>query len=814
VSAGEKVLKMAFVFRNAAGNKQTNDLFVTVYQSGLNIDLQFPTTKAILEKDTSYTFSAISSSSASLKMYLDNTLVEGANGETINAPFQFNELGEHKVLVIAENNDGQIAKDSTFLCVRAEQVVEALPSDAKKGITYLDSQSARLVLFAPDKSFVYLLGDFNDWKPMNNYQMKKDEDYFWYDLTDLVSNKEYIFQYYIDGEMLIADPYTEKTSDPNDAEIGNDIYPDLINYPSGKTEGIASVLQTGQQPYQWEINNFAIPQNTKLVIYEMLMRDFTDEHTYQAVIDRLDYLSDLHINVLELMPVNEFEGNNSWGYNPSFYFAPDKYYGPKNDLKKLVDACHKRGIAVVIDMVLNHSYGQSPLVKMYWDETTGRPADNNPWYNDVSPNQVYSWGYDFNHESSYTKELVDSVNSFWMNEYNVDGFRFDFTKGFTNTQGDGMAYDASRIVILERMADEIWKRKPGALVICEHLADGKEEKELAGHGLMLWGNLNSKYCEAAMGYNESGKSDLTQGVYKSRSWTTPNLVTYQESHDEERVAYKCLTWGNALGDYDTKQLTTALNRMELNALFHIPLPGPKMIWQFGELGYDYSINTCDDGVTVSDGCRLAMKPIRWDYKNNPDRSALFQVVGSLNFLKQNYEEFSNPTDFTYSLSGAQKNFHLTFENNHVVAVGNFSLEEKTVNVTFQVTGTWYEYFGNTTIQVAGSSLDITLKPGEYRLYSTRMFQHPEFITTNVGRLTDFSGLEVFPNPVQGQLTVVYKNLKRVEIFNLNGQKIRTFTFSSDKVQHEIDVNSLKPGMYILKGIASENVVLTDKFIKN
>jgi hypothetical protein len=813
VPSGEKVINMSFVFRSSGG--QTNDLIVPVYQSGLNIDIQFPTNQAILEKSTPYTFSAISSSRASLKMYIDGSLVESANGETISAPFQFDAPGEHKVSVTVQSNDGQFASDSTFICVRANQATAALPSGAKKGITYLTNQSARLVLFAPGKSYVYLLGDFNNWQPLNSYQMKKDGNYFWFDLAGLESNKEYIFQYYIDGKSLVADPYTEKISDPaNDSEISPSIYPGLIQYPIGKTEEIASVLQTGQQPYQWEVNSFTIPENRKLLIYEMLMRDFTDEHTYRAVIEKLNYLSDLRINVLELMPVNEFEGNNSWGYNPSFYFAPDKYYGPKNDLKKLIDECHKRGIAVVIDMVLNHSYGQSPLVRMYWDAAQSRPAADNPWYNTVSPNQTYSWGYDFNHESSYTKELVDSVNSFWMEEYNVDGFRFDFTKGFTNKPGDGGAYDASRIVILERMADEIWKRKPGALVICEHLADNLEEKELATHGLLLWGNINHNYGEAAMGYVQGSNSDLSWGVYKQRGWSVPNLVTYQESHDEERLTYKCKTFGSVSGDYNTTQLATALDRMELNALFHIPLPGPKMIWQFGELGYDFSINTCDDGVTISDNCRLAVKPIRWDYQYNPDRSALFQVVASLNFLKQTYEEFSSPSSFTFSLTGAQKNFHLTFENNHVVGIGNFALEEKTVKVSFPVTGTWYDYFRKSDFEVAGNDMDITLMPGEYRLLSTREFLHPLFTTTGNEILKGELGIELFPNPVHNQLNVRCKNIERAEIFNLNGQKVRTFTLNPANIQQIIDVNFLEPGMYILKGITSDNSLLKGRFIKN
>ena len=84
------------------------------------------------------------------------------------------------------------------------------------------------------------------------------------------------------------------------------------------------------------------------------------------------------------MPFNEFEGNNSWGYNPDFYFAPDKYYGPENTLKQFIDSCHAKGIAVVMDIALNHSFGSSPLVQLYWDAANNRPAADNPWFNPVA----------------------------------------------------------------------------------------------------------------------------------------------------------------------------------------------------------------------------------------------------------------------------------------------------------------------------------------------------------------------------------------------------------------------------------------------
>lgn len=814
VATGEKVINVSFVFRNSSGTQQTNDLFVTVYQSGLNLDLTFPTDNAILQMNTSYTFSALASSTASLKLYIDNKLVEDTDGLTIEYTTMFSEPGDHEVLVSAQNSDGLFVADSTFICVMNNQYIEPLPSGSRKGITYLSDQSVRLVLFAPNKSHVFVLGDFNDWKPMTNYQMKKDGDYFWIEITGLQEGKEYVFQYYIDSELLIADPYTEKISDPwNDSSIDSTTYPGLIAFPAGKTEGIASVLQTGQQSYQWQVTDFEIPDNNKLVIYELLVRDFTTAHSYQAIIDKLDYLTDLRINVLELMPVNEFEGNSSWGYNPSFYFAPDKYYGSRDDLKQLIDECHKRGIAVVIDMVLNHSYGQSPLVRMYWDEANSRPSADNPWYNTVSPNTSYYWGYDFNHESSYTQEFVDSVNSFWLSQYKVDGFRFDFTKGFTNKSGDGWAYDASRIALLERMADEIWKRKPGSLVICEHLTDNSEEKELANYGLMLWGNMNSNYCEAAMGYNESSKSDMSYGVYKQRGWSKTNLITYQESHDEERVAYKCVTWGNSTTGYDIKELPIALDRMQMNSLFHIPLPGPKMIWQFGELGYDYSINTCEDGTTINDDCRVSEKPVRWDYIEDMDRLDLFHVVASLNYLKQNCKEFSSPTDFSYSLTGAQKSYQLTSDNDYVVAIGNFALTEANMSVAFPFVGTWYDYFGESTLGVTSEKMEITLQPGEYKLFSTRQLQHPEIKTSNLEEFTGSNSLKLFPNPAVDQLLITEDNLTKAEIISLSGERIFSLSFSGNTSLQPIDISSLKQGIYLIKVYSDFGKVRVSKFIK-
>lgn len=811
VPSSETVTQLAFVFRSSDGNKQSNDLFVNVYPEGLTVTITNLSDLAIVKIGDPLQVNVSASETSNLAIYLDGDSITGSDSSTqLSDQVTLDQIGNYWLIAQATKN-GTSVRDSVLVHARDEATEESRPSGTKKGINYISNTSVTLCLWAPSKSYVYVLGDFNNWMPDEDYLMKKDGDYYWLTINNLEAGKPYIFQYLIDGSLKIADPYTDQTSDPwNDQYISSTTYPNLPVYPTGKTTGIASVLETGQTPYQWQVNDFQTPDKTKMSIYELLVRDFDTRHSYQAVIDHLDYLKDLNINVLELMPVNEFEGNISWGYNPSFYFAPDKYYGPKNELKKLVDECHKRGIAVVIDMVLNHSYGQSPFVQMYWDAANNRPAANNPWYNQQSnfQNPDAQWGYDFNHDSPYTKELVDSINSYWMSQYHVDGFRFDFTKGFSNTPYGptswGSSYDAERISNLERMADEIWKRNSQAFVIFEHLSENPEEKILSDHGILLWGNMNGSYGNAAKGNVSNSYSDLSWGIFSQRGWEQPNLVTYMESHDEQRVTYEVLTSGKSSGDYNTRTLPVALNRMELSNVFFIPLPGPKMIWEFGERGYDISIDDPDYGG------RLGEKPSLWSYLENQDRLDLFKVVSKLNYLKQNYDEFQNPT-IKFSLTSAVKTYQLQKGDNYVVAVGNFDVVQQTATVNFPKTGTWYDYFGENSFEVNSTQMSMTLAPGEYHLFSTRQFDQPT-ITTDNNTIKQVNDIQVYPNPATDYVTIRSKSpVTEINLFSIQGSFIKRISQFGNFIN--VDLTGLKSGIYILK-LRTQQSSKEIKIIKN
>lgn len=783
----EQVLQLAFVFRNSTGSQQTINLYYDVYEPGLSVVLNNPTENLIVEETDTIVIEASvvslgTTASDSICLYIDSDLVHVSYEDTLHHQIVTSGSGKHWIIVKADNPDYH-AIDSLFYFIRSEISIEDVPEGLIDGINYIDSTSVTLVLFAPYKENVFVLGDFNSWELSNDYLMKQSTDgkRFWLPLTGLTAGEEYAYQYLINGNLKIADPYTEKILDPvNDPEIPSTTYPDLKAYPTGLTTGIVSILQTAQEEYPWQEFAFLPPEPEELVIYEMLIRDFVATRDIKTITDTLNYLESIGINAIELMPVNEFEGNNSWGYNPSFYFAFDKYYGQKQDFQKFIEECHKRGIAVIIDMVLNHSYSQSPMVQMYQDSKTGVQTEESPWFNDDCPHEPYCWGTDFNHESLETQKFVDRVNRFWLTEYNIDGFRFDFTKGFTNKTGDGWAYDASRIALLKRMTDSIKAVKSNAIVIFEHLSENTEEKELAEYSILLWGKMTDNYNEATMGYNESNKSDLSNISYLKRDWNKPHLVGYMESHDEERLMYKNITWGAASGSYDVKELATALQRMETAAAFFFTVPGPKMVWQFGELGYDYSINNCTNG-TVDDDCRLDPKPLIWDYLEEAERIRLKAVFTELIKLRNNHEVFQTD-NFDLDVKKALKSIHLNGNEMNVTIVGNFDLHSGKIDPAFQHTGTWYDYFAGTSLDITDVNDSISLRAGEYKIYTDTELETPslppgtELPNSIIHKRTNNNNpFEVYPNPTNE--VIIIKSADRIrktvqlKIYNAIGAQI-------------------------------------------
>lgn len=753
----ETIQAIAILFRNGNGTfKQANtdgsDMFIPVYTTSLAVrftnPLFQPTAVRIPEPimkniGDNISLTALGNKISNMKLYLNGTIIQTANNATtISATPTLTTTGNQ--VIVAEGDDGTTVTTDTIKFF----VPPVLPAGLKEGINYeAGNTSVTLVLYAPSKTSVSVIGDFpgSIWTVQPQYQMTNTADGFYWTLhiTGLTPGTEYSYQYLVDGTLKIADPYTEKILDPgNDQYISSSTYPSLKPYPTGLTTGIVGELQTAAPSYNWQVTNFQRPDKRNLVIYELLLRDFAGNHDWNTLRDTLNYIKRLGVNAVEIMPFNEFEGNSSWGYNPDFYFAPDKYYGPENTLKEFIDSCHKDGIAVLMDMVLNHSFSSAPMVQLYWDAVNNRPAANNPWFNPV-PKHAYNVGYDMNHENLATRYFVSRIVDHWLNDYKIDGFRFDLSKGFTQTQtcdntGNNCDvnawsnYDASRVAIWERYYDTLQLKSPGSYCILEHFAANQEETELSNYGMMLWGNMNYNYNQASMGYSTDW--DFSYGLSTAREWTNPYLVTYMESHDEERMMYKNIQYGNLSGSYNIKDTSTALKRQELCAAFLFTIPGPKMFWQFGELGYDYPINYCQNG-TINNNCRTDPKPIRWDYLQQANRKELNNVYSSLIKLRFNslYKNLFVSNAVQQDFTGAFKTLKLSQAGASIVVIGNFDVVPQTSSVTFQNAGTWYDYLNNTTITATGAAQSFILQPGEYHVFLNTNAALPVTLVSFIGK---------------------------------------------------------------------------------
>jgi 1,4-alpha-glucan branching enzyme len=264
----------------------------------------------------------------------------------------------------------------------------------------------------------------------------------------------------------------------------------------------------------------------------------------------------------------------------------------------------------------------------------GPVAANNPYFNQTAKHS-YSVFYDFNHSKPETKYYVSRVLAQWISEYKVDGFRWDLTKGFTQAcspsdEACTNIYQQDRVDILKGYADDQWADDPNSYIIFEHLGQDNEEQEWAnyrigeGKGVMMWNKMTDQFGQNTMGYSSS--SDLSRANYTAHGFSGERTMTYGESHDEERLMYKNLTYGATDGTYNVKDLATALQREKAYGAIFLTLPGPKMIWQFGELGYDFSINTCVNG-TINNSCRLDEKPVAFklNYDQNPLRKAVYDT---------------------------------------------------------------------------------------------------------------------------------------------------------------------------------------------
>ena len=637
---------------------------------------------------------------------------------------------------------------------------KARPAGISNGIYYgADGTSVTLCTYAASKTEsakrVFLLGDMTDWKLKAEYQLYKDGNYFWITLTGLTPGKEYRFQYAVeraDGvKKLISDLYSEKVLHPDDQYEPKKVDPDLLDYPTGKgANGYVTVIQPGKPKYEWSeaTLNFKRPNKNNLVIYELWIYDYTEGRSLKGLMKRLDYIQNLGVNAIELMPICEFDGNYNWGYSPNHYFAPDRAYGSETMYKEFIDECHKRGIAVILDMVFNHATGLNPMNKLY---PYGSDLANNPWFNVNVPHSdnVYE---DWNHGFAPAKEMFTRALKYWLTEYKVDGFRLDLSHGLCSDQPN------TSVANLKYYYDNGVKAvAPDAYMILEHWGGsmGTERPQLISYGMQCWNNTSNAYCQTAMGWLKDGDGfgDASKDGY----------VSYCESHDEERMQYKCKKYGN--GDLQTNT-AARLARVAENVAFNVLLNGSHMLWMWEEVGYDFSINSdLDHPNDYNESYRCSKKPrpeIR-GYFTNANRVAAFtkcaQVITLRTQLMPSVFE-GNPC--SVSVNSGSKLRKIQWGST-VFATANFDV---TGNQAVTLPScTWYDYLNGAT-KANGT---YTLAPGELKVFTGTPVIAPTFDDINK---RDHTPIE---NVSTDEMPKSYKILRDGQVLIVRGDKTYTIT---------------------------------------
>jgi 1,4-alpha-glucan branching enzyme len=724
---------------------------------------------------------------------------------------------------------------------------QALPSNLENGINYSsDDTKATLVLHAPGKDFVQVAGSFNNYQPTDADVMKRDPNTgkFWLEITGLTPGQIETYQYWVyDATPLANSPTLIKVADPystlvlnefDDPNIPNTTYPNMPQFPAGADFEV-TVLQTGQTPYNWQVTNFQKPKIEDMVLYEVLVRDFDADRNYQDLIDKIDYFKNLNINAIHLMPVMEYDSSLGWGYDTTYHMALDKVYGTENKLKEFIDLCHQNGIAVILDLVMNHAFGRSPLVRMWMDDPDGDGfggvTSENPYFN-VQPTHSYNVGSDFNHQQPHVQDYTKRVIKHWIEEFKIDGFRWDLTKGFTQNCSGGdeactNAYQQDRVDLLKNYADYSWSLDDSHIVIFEHLGSDAEEQQWAnyrineGKGISLWGKMTNEYNELTMG--QGGNKNINRMGHNSRGFNAPRLLGYPESHDEERLMYNNLQFGASNGNYNVQNLNTALSRMSALGAVSVLVPGPKMIWHFGDLGMDLSIFTCNNGNVNLPGdqggpgdCKLDTKPQpQWteNWLTDAIRSQIYEDWSKMHKLKTDEPVFEG--NYTIDSGDYTPRIDIwddSLPNNelkNVIILANFNVVQENINTFFPagISNTWYDLMdptGNTTF--SDSQVQVTLQPGQFLILGNKPSQVLS-IEDNVK-----SNFSLYPNPSRGFFNLTLDKFYSLEVYDLNGRQVKLFEGEFTK-NDSFNISDLNSGMYMIRVKGENDQMMTSKLIK-
>jgi len=556
-----------------------------------------------------------------------------------------------------------------------------------------EAEGVEFKLFAPYNEEVALLGGWNDWQPI---PMTRGDDGWWRVRVPL-QDGDYEYKFKLKSLSYFAEGKLLEVADPRTVCVSHDAYNNsLITVLNG---------QPVSTTYEWQHDDAPLPRNDDLILYELHVGDFSggpgdDQHgpkgRFQDVIDKLDYLAELGITAVELMPVHECPGDYSWGYNPRYMYAIENSYGTPDDLCRLVDSCHARGIRVILDGVFNHSEGENPLTQI----------DYTYWYYRENPDPPnVQWGPKFNYDLHDEKldvwparQFARDMIFYWIDTFHIDGIRFDATAIINN-------FD-----LLHWFKNEIYGHLKGQkpfITIAEHVPQDPAVTGPDGPMDVAWHESFSKQimCTMVMHPQEGRQPwnmDSIAHVIDARDdgYASPlNTVKYLDNHDQERIMWQ-------LGKYGILD-DPAFRRMEMGASLLMTAPGLPMLW----MGQEFA---------ESAPRTQEPQPIDWSLLQNDRNKHLHALYVGLGRLR-----CENPAlreDTFEIIHQDSKRMLLAYkrwndQGNEVVVVANLKDDYAgPVEIGGVTGGTYHEYTHNYDVDASDGTLRDKLAESEVKIY--------------------------------------------------------------------------------------------------
>lgn len=539
-------------------------------------------------------------------------------------------------------------------------------------------------LFAPYNRGAALIGSFSDWEeiPME----KGDDGYFRTQVA--LEDGEYHYKFRVQSRSWFLEPDAwVDIVDPYATDVDSPTQNGVVRIKDGQI-----IVDT----YVWQNDDKPLPPDHELVIYEMHISDFSggeddplERGKFRHVIEKLDYLCDLGVNAIEIMPVKEYPGDYSWGYNPRYFCAVESSYGGSDGLKRLIDECHGRGIRVILDGVYNHSEASCPLTQIdhdYWYHHEPRDPDNN-------------WGPEFNYEhyddnlGTYpARKFIGDVVRFWIEEYHIDGIRYDAARQIAN-------YDFMHWIVQET------KQAAGSKPfynIAEHIPETTSITGLEGPMDGCW---HESFYHCVLAHICGDTFDLEQlkdaidGKRQGFLGAT-NLVNYLTNHDHNHVLAE-------LADRDIFD-EAAFKRVKLGAVLLMTAMGVPLIWMGEEFGeYKYK--------------SIEPSKIEWPLlENELNQSLLNYYKGLLHLRKTNPALYGENVEFFHENPEARVLAYTRWndEGSRVVVVANFSDQFLAGYAVpdFPADGTWHEWTGDYDVEMGDRTLITDLPEYEAKIF--------------------------------------------------------------------------------------------------